>query len=54
MIKESDLKGHLKNTDKKNKDGEPQAQNKKLENDYQLSEAINLLKGLNILSLRKK
>ena len=54
MIKESDLKGHLKNTDKKNKDGEPQAQNKKLENDYQLSEAINLLKGLNILSMRKK
>lgn len=54
MIKESDLKGHLKNTDKKNKDGELQAQNKKLENDYQLSEAINLLKGLNILSLRKK
>ena len=54
MIKESDLKGHLKNTDKKNKDSEPQDQNKKLENDYQLSEAINLLKGLNILSLRKK
>ena len=28
-------------------------QNKKIENDYQLSEAINLLKGLNIISLSK-
>ena len=53
MIKESDLTGHLKNTDKEKSNKEPSLRNKKLENDYQLSEAINLLKGLNILSLRK-
>lgn len=54
MIKESDLKGHLENTDKKNTEEIPQIQSKKLENDYQLSEAINLLKGLHIISLSKK
>ena len=53
MIKESDLTGHLKNTDKEKSNKEPSLRNKKLENDYQLSEAINLLKGLNILSFRK-
>lgn len=53
MIKESDLTGHLKNTDKEKSSKEPSLRNKKLENDYQLSEAINLLKGLNILSFRK-
>ena len=54
MIKESDLKGHLENTDKKNAEEILQIQSKKLENDYQLSEAINLLKGLHIISLSKK
>ena len=53
-IKESDLTGHLKNIDKENNKKEIQARSKKLDNDYQLSEAINLLKGLNVLSLRKK
>ena len=53
-IKESDLTGHLKNIDKENNKKEIQARSKKLANDYQLSEAINLLKGLNVLSLRKK
>ncbi len=53
-IKESDLTGHLKNIDKKDNTEGIQTRNKKLDNDYQLSEAINLLKGLNILSLRKK
>lgn len=52
-LKESDLQGHLKNTDKKDKSKKESSINKKLENDYQLSEAINLLKGLNIISLSK-
>ena len=51
MLKESDLKGHLENTD--NKDNKGKLQNEKLKNDYQLSEAINLLKGLNIISMSK-
>ena len=53
MLKESDLKGHLKNTDKKKDEDIREAQDKRLEKDYQLSEAINLLKGLNIMSLNK-
>ena len=53
MLKESDLKGHLKNTDKKKNEDIREAQDKRLEKDYQLSEAINLLKGLNIMSLNK-
>ena len=53
ILKESDLLGHLKNTDKKNGSNKLNKQNKKIENDYQLSEAINLLKGLNIISLSK-
>ena len=53
MIKESDLQGHLENTDKKIKNKDSEEKSKKLQNDYQLSEAINLLKGLNILSLKK-
>ena len=53
MIKESDLQGHLKNTDKKIKNKDSEEKSKKLQNDYQLSEAINLLKGLNILSFKK-
>ncbi len=53
ILKESDLVGHLKNSESKNSKGNKKKQNKKLENDYQLSEAINLLKGLNIISLSK-
>jgi carboxyl-terminal processing protease len=53
MLKESDLKGHLENTDNKDKDNKEKLQNEKLKNDYQLSEAINLLKGLNIISMTK-
>ena len=53
-LKESDLTGHLKNIDKENSTEGIQTRNKKLDKDYQLSEAINLLKGLNILSLRKE
>ena len=54
MIKESDLKGHLKNSDKKSGGKKQGSKNKKLDEDYQLSEAINLLKGLNIISFNKK
>jgi len=54
MMKESDLKGHLENTDKEKLEDKSEQQDKKLRDDYQLSEAINLLKGLNILSSRKK
>ena len=53
MLKESDLKGHLKNSDKKKNEDVKEAQDKRLEKDYQLSEAINLLKGLNIMSSNK-
>ena len=53
MMKESDLKGHLENTDKEKLEDKSEQQDQKLLNDYQLSEAINLLKGLNILSSRK-
>ena len=53
MIKESDLKGHLKNSDKKSGGKKQGNKNKKLDEDYQLSEAINLLKGLNIISFNK-
>jgi hypothetical protein len=52
-LKESDLKGHLENTDNKDKGNKEKLQNEKLKNDYQLSEAINLLKGLNIISMSK-
>ena len=53
MMKESDLKGHLENTDKEKLEDKSERQDQKLLNDYQLSEAINLLKGLNILSSSK-
>ena len=53
MMKESDLKGHLENTDKEKLEDKVEQQDKKLLNDYQLSEAINLLKGLNVLSSSK-
>jgi len=53
ILKESDLKGHLRNKSKKKKGNKTKLKNEKLKNDYQLSEAINLLKGLNIISLNK-
>jgi len=59
MIKESDLQGHIKNSDKNSQhkgsanDNDNDNDNDKLKNDYQLSEAINLLKGLNIISFNK-
>ena len=53
IIKESDLMGHLKNNEKKDSKENKKKQNKNLEDDYQLSEAINLLKGLSIISLSK-
>ncbi len=52
-LKESDLQGHIKNNDKNSKQNELANENSKLKNDYQLSEAINLLKGLNIISFKK-
>ena len=51
-LKESDLKGHLKNNENKNESKNERSSNEKLKNDYQLSEAINLLKGLNIISMK--
>ena len=53
IIKESDLMGHLKNNEKKDSKEDKKKQNRNLEDDYQLSEAINLLKGLSIISLSK-
>ena len=53
ILKESDLMGHLKNNEKKNSKEDKKKQNRNLEDDYQLSEAINLLKGLSIISLSK-
>lgn len=58
-IKERDLPGHLSNAngDKEPKTNEPvdDAKTKDLaETDYQLNEALNLLKGLNILAAKPK
>ena len=53
ILKESDLMGHLKNNEKTNSKEDKEKQNRNLEDDYQLSEAINLLKGLSIISLSK-
>jgi carboxyl-terminal processing protease len=50
-IKESDLKGHLSNGDKKTKTTVKKDQEIALaEQDFQLYEALNLLKGLHIIS----
>jgi carboxyl-terminal processing protease len=53
-IKESDLSGHISNpngksTSKKSK-SESNSNSQRLNNDYQIKEALNLLKGLNILT----
>ena len=51
FLKESDLTGHLDKNSKKEKNG-ASFKNSKYADDYQLSEALNLLKGLNILSVK--
>ena len=51
FLKESDLTGHLDKNSKKEKNG-TSFKNSKYADDYQLSEALNLLKGLNILSVK--
>ncbi len=62
QIKEADLKGHLEQTDKqsknkktanKTKNKKDQAQKKLEKNDYALHEALNLLKGINIIKEEK-
>jgi carboxyl-terminal processing protease len=55
QVQESDLKGALKNTalEKSEEEQEKQKQIQLLlANDFQLSEAVNLLRGINILSLK--
>jgi len=56
QIKEADLKGHLENDNKKNKkgaEGKDEDNGKKLvSEDYALYEALNLLKGLYLISQR--
>jgi len=50
-IKESDLKGHLSNGDEKEKNATTNGKEMALaEKDFQLYEALNLLKGLHIIS----
>ena len=51
FLKESDLTGHLDKNSKEEKNG-TSFKNSKYADDYQLSEALNLLKGLNILSVK--
>jgi len=56
-LKESDLTGHLENDNGGNGDGKGgKAEDKRplAERDYQLSEALNLLKGLHILQQQKR
>ncbi len=57
-VKESDLSGHLKNgngdADEKTKTGKQMVQQVLAEDDYELSEALNLLKGLYILGARSE
>ena len=58
-VKEADLKGHLDETrktngnKKKSSDDEKSADNKDTTEDYGLHEALNLLKGINILNMKK-
>lgn len=56
-IKEADLAGHLRNNTKKSKTRKSQNQVKSksspINQDYQLQEALNLLKGINILKKTK-
>lgn len=53
-VKESNLKGHLKNNgDEKNTSKKSKASSKLLSEDNQISEALNVLRGLQILSKNK-
>lgn len=53
-VKESNLKGHLKNNgDGKNTSKDAKAASKLLSQDNQISEALNVLRGLHILSKNK-
>lgn len=54
-LKESDLARHLRNNKKKSNKKKKKTNKKKRDNkDYQLQEALNLLKGINILGSAKK
>jgi len=62
QVKESDLKGHLEQKDKKSSHGKKNKDGQKSDNndddseedtDYALHEALNLLKGINILKMKK-
>ncbi len=58
QIKESDLSGHLENPDNKKKRKNKKLQEsddmaEKLQQDYKIHEALNLLKGMHILSSKK-
>jgi carboxyl-terminal processing protease len=47
-LREADLSGHLKNSDGSKKKGKNKDKSKGNSDDYQLTEAINLLKGINV------
>lgn len=49
-VRESDLEGHLRSEDEQRTRGE---MSERLREDYQLGEALNLLKALNVLSQRR-
>lgn len=49
-LREEDLAGHLENTKRSTKKTKPDATEDATERDYQLQEALNLLKGLNIVN----
>ena len=51
-LKESDLAGHLKNNKNSNKTKEDKKEQSVEEKDYQLQEALNLLKGISIIKSR--
>ena len=54
-VSESDLAGHLENDlDSQESEGETSVESKLVDNDHQLKEALNLLKGMAIVSGRAK
>ncbi|AJQ94032.1 S41 family peptidase [Gynuella sunshinyii] len=58
FFKESDLQGHLENntatsTEAGKANGDPEAEKNLAETDYQLYEALNMLKGMHIVSIMK-
>jgi len=57
QLKESDLSGHISNPNGKEKDTDKNNENKmseKLQKDYKIHEALNLLKGMHILTSNNK